>query len=119
MWHYFQGFDLDSYWTAIAMGSIHKPVTSSIMIPAFLDSITALRLLNPDKTDAEILCLMGAGGAQLLDDKDILKFIESKEQGNWGDNAGDSDFASEGFNDYYSSKGIDKMKMIKKERKLW
>lgn len=108
---YFQGFDFDKYWKTAAVSAVHNPILSSGLL-TYESAITGLRKLNPDKTDAELLCLMGAGGAQLIDNKDLLELL----QGNWGDNAGDSDYMSEGFNDYYKLKGIDKAKMIEKER---
>ena len=39
-------------------------------------------------------------------------------KGNWGDNAGDSEMISDGFNDYYGAHENDKSQLIKEERKI-
>lgn len=63
-----------------------------------------------------MLLLMAAGEAQVFDDKDIIKYMSSWIKGNWGDNEIDSQFVSDGIDDYYHSKGMDKSEVIRKER---
>lgn len=75
-----------------------------------------IRSANTDKTDAEMLLLFAAGGAQVLDDKDVVKYISSMMKGNWGDNEIDPQFVSEGVDDHYRSKGMDKSEIIWRER---
>lgn len=82
-------------------------------------AIDTLRTMNPDKTDAEIMCLVAAGVAQGISDKDPLKFADSFLSGNWGDNEKDSEYCSDGFNDYYQANGLEKSEIIEDERKIW
>ena len=84
-----------------------------------MSGVSALRNAYPDKTDAEMFCLIGAGVAQLKSDNfNVPKYIGNILNGNWGDNVGDSKMISDGFNDYYGAKGIDKAQIIKEERKI-
>lgn len=83
-------------------------------------SVSSLRVDNPNKTDAEMFCRIGAGVAQLQSDGfDVTKYVKSVLDGDWGDNKDDSNVIGEGFDDYYRAHGIDKMQIIKEERKPW
>ena len=143
---YWQGVDFDD---VVESGSLISASIPSGTGKNFVDALTvyttgmsavsALRVANPDKTDAEMFCLIGAGGAQLYGDvsskinsaienrnlndlkklpKEFGEYFESIGKGNWGDNAGDSEMISDGFNDYYGAHGIDKSQIIKEERKI-
>lgn len=143
---YWQGADFDD---VVESGALIKSSLPSGTGKNFVDALTvyttgmsavsALRVANPDKTDAEMFCLIGAGGAQLYGDvsskinsaienrnlndlkkipKEFGEYFESIGKGNWGDNAGDSEMISDGFNDYYGAHGIDKSQIIKEERKI-
>lgn len=143
---YWQGVDFDD---VVESGSLIRASIPSGTGKNFVDALTvyttgmsavsALRVANPDKTDAEMFCLIGAGGAQLYGDvsskinsaienrklndlkelpKEFGEYFESIGKGNWGDNEGDSEMISDGFNDYYGAHGIDKSQIIKEERKI-
>ena len=143
---YWQGVDFDD---VVESGSLIRASIPSGTGKNFVDALTVyttgmsavstLRAANPDKTDAEMFCLIGAGGAQLYGDvsskinsaienrnlndlnripKEIDEYFESIYTGNWGDNEGDSEMISDGFNDYYGAHGIDKSQIIKEERKI-
>lgn len=112
---YFNDFDLDDLFPSEPLlktpwGSIGE---KNILSRGIVESI---RSANTDKTDAEMLLLFAAGGAQVLDDKDVVKYISSMMKGNWGDNEIDPQFVSEGVDDHYRSKGIDKSEIIRRER---
>ncbi len=112
---YFNDFNLDDLFPSEPLlktpwGSIGE---KNILSRGIVESI---RSANTDKTDAEMLLLFAAGGAQVLDDKDVVKYISSMMKGNWGDNEIDPQFVSEGVDDHYRSKGIDKSEIIRRER---
>lgn len=112
---YFKDFDLDDLFPS---EPILKTPWGSIGEKNILSrgAIDVIRSANADKTDAEMLLLMAAGEAQVFDDKDIIKYMSSWIKGNWGDNEIDSQFVSDGIDDYYHSKGMDKSEVIRKER---
>lgn len=79
---YWQGADFDD---VVESGALIKSSLPSGTGKNFVDALTvyttgmsavsALRVANPDKTDAEMFCLIGAGGAQL--DGDVSSKINS------------------------------------------
>ena len=123
---YWQGVDFDD---VVESASLIRAIIPSTKFNNIINGLTyyttgmsgvsALRNANPDKTDAEMFCLIGAGAAQLKSDNfNVPKYTENVLNGNWGDNEGDSKMISDGFNDYYAANGIDKAQIIKEERKI-
>ena len=123
---YWQGVDFDD---VVESASLIRAIIPSTKFDNIINGLTyyttgmsgvsALRNANPDKTDAEMFCLIGAGAAQLKSDEfNVPKYIGNVLNGNWGDNVGDSKMISDGFNAYYGAKGIDKAQIIKEERKI-
>lgn len=120
---YWQGFDFDDAVDSISrlndsISDYHNSNNNDIYLALLRSGVEFFRDGNPDKTDAEIFCRVGAGIAQLKsDDFNVKKYIENVKNGNWGDNVGDSEMIGEGFNAYYNVHGIDKAQTIKEERK--
>ena len=112
---YFNNFNFDDIIPSLPFHAI--PFGPTIEANPGRVMIEQLRKSNPNKTDAEMLLLLSAGGAQVLDDGEIRKYLQSLIEGNWGDNEVDSEFVSEGINDFYNTKGIDKSERIETERK--
>ena len=120
---YWQEFDFDDAVDSISrlndsISDYHNSNNNDIYLALLRSGVEFFRDGNPDKTDAEIFCRVGAGIAQLKsDDFNVKKYIENVKNGNWGDNVGDSEMIGEGFNAYYNVHGIDKAQTIKEERK--
>ncbi len=123
---YFRNIDFDNATSIAAMTTLPTGVLNSaaagLTTKCVIDN---LRGSNTDKTDAEIMCLMAGGVAQLYSDQKsdkysiieaTTKYYDSLVEGNWGDNKDDSKFSSEGFDDYYSRNGLNKDKIIEKKR---
>jgi hypothetical protein len=123
---YWEGLDFD-HLTGDTLSSMLLYSAARIINPKITDMSTIsystvkniVRTVNPDKTDAEIFCRLGAGLAQIASDKDAKKYVESLLSGNWGDNTGDSDTIGIGFDDYYRTNGIDEKQLIRKDRTPW
>ncbi len=123
---YWEGLDFDHLTgdtlSSMLLYSAARIINSKITDMSTISYSTVkniVRTVNPDKTDAEIFCRLGAGAAQLLSDKDAGKYVENLLSGNWGDNAGDSDTIGIGFDDYYRTNGIDEKQLIRKDRMPW
>lgn len=123
---YWQGVDFDDVIESLSLMRVASPsimgdnyIAGARLYVEGMVSVSSLRACNPDKTDAEMFCRLGAAGAQVVSDKDVNKFVGNILNGNWGDNVGDSEMIGEGFDDCYRAHGIDKNKVIKEERKLW
>lgn len=102
---FWEGFDFDSI-----TSPIDHPITDLIFpfptpylkgLDLTEKSIDVLRAATPGMTDTERFLLFGAGGAQVLDDKDIGKYVGNLISGGYGDNSGDAKQIKDGIEDAY------------------
>ena len=131
---YFKEVDFDDYTTATTMvgtgaGGVLGATPGAVIGGTITNmSPSVFRILNPDKTDEEMMLLTAAGVAQygsnlknsfpnpLKVAENTKKYISSIVSGNWGDNEKDSEYIKDGINYYYETNGIDKKEEIYKER---
>lgn len=108
---YWQGVDFDEVVKSVALIRAAIPskkgdnfVKALSIYTVGMSGNSALRTLNPDKTDAEMFCLIGAGGAQLYGD------VSS----NINDAIGNRNL-NDLINDLIENRNVDDLKKLPKE----